>query len=356
MEYDEYNYYNYTETWEEEDYYHSPPLLRTVLFSLVTAIALLANVFLLVVLCSAPSHFNITSNVIFLQRAIANLFSSTAMVFFTAAPAAPVIMVSGTCITFSVLLHVGSVASNVLLMAFTVDNYVAERPQQYTHLLRLKTIRMATALAWVLSAAAGIAAIIFTTMLGRGCFLGPFFSLSNFHIKAIEVFVMYLVPLIVTWVLVSVALRSSSNSFSAETTEQGEKGSNRSLMLALTSTFTVTHGLYWIYDITLYYLGYFDGWLITFYYFILTLPTMCDALSPILVIYLTENLRQKVAGWLSSRRRSTSLPLGELFIEVYNITTSDNCSVHVRVELRAVEKHKGTDFLGMLKENCKNNR
>ncbi|MPC84996.1 hypothetical protein E2C01_079754 [Portunus trituberculatus] len=311
MEYDDYNYNNYTDTWEEVDYYYSPSLTRSVLLYLVSAIALLANAFLLVVLCTAPSRLSTTSNVIFLQRAIADLFSSIAIVFFTAGLDVPVIVVSGTCFTFSVMIHVGSVASNVLLMAFTVDSYLAANPQQYTHLLRRNTMRMASALVWGLAAAAGIAAIIFTTMLRRGCFPGPFFSTYNLLVKAIEVFVMYLVPLIVTWVLVSVALPPRPNSFSAETTEQGEKGPNRSLMLALTSIFTVTHGLYWIFEIVVYF-GYIGGRFIIIYYFILTLPTVGEALSPILVIYLTENLKQKVAGWLPSSRHSSSLPLGEL--------------------------------------------
>ncbi|MPC24400.1 hypothetical protein E2C01_017482 [Portunus trituberculatus] len=96
MEYDDYNYYNYTDTWEEEDYHHSPLLLRTVLLSLVTSIALLANIILLVVLRSTPSYLSIPPNVLFLQRAIADLFSSIALVFFTAAPTAPVIMLFGS--------------------------------------------------------------------------------------------------------------------------------------------------------------------------------------------------------------------------------------------------------------------
>uniref|UniRef100_A0A0N7ZC28 G-protein coupled receptors family 1 profile domain-containing protein n=1 Tax=Scylla olivacea TaxID=85551 RepID=A0A0N7ZC28_SCYOL len=312
MEYDEYKYsnYSYTDSWEEDDY-HYPPLIRTVLMSLTTAIALLANVLLLVVLCSAPSLLNTTSNVIFLQRAIADLFSSIAMVFFTVGTTGVDIIVTGTCITFSVIIHVGTVASIEFLMAFAMDSYLAAYPQHHPPPSRRKTLRMTSALAWVLAAAAGIAAIVFTEASGRMCFLGPFFQSWNVYIKALELVVMLVVPLTVTWVFVSMALLPLPNSSSAEAREPGEKGPNRSLMLGLTSTFTVAYCLYWIFEIVIFS-GYYGSWLLNLYYIIVTLPTLSEAVNPILVICLTEDLRQKVAGWLPSRRHSTSLPLGEL--------------------------------------------
>ena len=311
MEYDEYYYSNHTNTWEDEDYHYSPPVFRTVLLSLMTAIALLANIILLVVLCSAPSSLNNTSNIIFLQRAIADLFSSIAMIFFTAGVALPDIMVTGTCITFSVILHVGALASNVFLMAFGVDSYLAAYPQHHPHPSRRKSVRMTSALAWVLAAATGIAAIILTERKRSACSVRPFFSAGDFYLKAIDLFVMFIVPLVVTWVLVSVALPPQPYSLSAEATEPGERGTNRCLMLSLTSTFTITYGLFWIFEIIIYF-GYYTDRLAIIHYIVITLPTLSEALSPILVICLTENLRQKVAGWLPSHRHSASLPLGEL--------------------------------------------
>ncbi|MPC14752.1 hypothetical protein E2C01_007526 [Portunus trituberculatus] len=227
-----------------------------------------------------------------------------------------------TLITFTatvILVHcccsaVRVAAFEALILGTHVDSYLLSHPKHNSHPALRRKIWIASALAWILAAAAGIAAIFFTEILGRDCcFLRPFLSFSNFLIKLIELLITFLVPLIVTWVFVGVALRRCPHSFPSEAAKVGENGPNRSLMLGLASAFTVTYIIYWIFDMTFFFTYIGDlKMVITLYYVKVALPTICETLSPILVIYLTEDLRQKVAGWVSSRGHSTSLPLAEL--------------------------------------------
>ncbi|XP_050721205.1 neuropeptides B/W receptor type 1-like [Eriocheir sinensis] len=297
-------------TVEEYEYYYVWPVtLWSVLQGLPAAVGLLANTILLVLFATSPRQRTV-SNIFLLQRAVADVLSLSMMVVFIALRESRIVKYSpGLCTTLSVVKHVGTEAALVLFILFTMDSYLASRPQHHTLPYRNKVMGLTSAAAWLMAAAVGLAAYFLTYVDDDGgCNVGPFFGMfTHYYLRSVEMFVSVMVPLVVVWVFVSLSLPPTP----AMPKGDGHEGPNRRLLLGLASTFTVLHGLYWL----VVFLGFVLPFHARPFYIIeaiaFSLPVLNEAINPILVICLTEGLRQKVAGWLPARH-SDSLPLQDL--------------------------------------------
>ncbi|KAG0716049.1 Lysophosphatidic acid receptor 4 [Chionoecetes opilio] len=314
MDYDD--YLNSTEVWEAEEPISIslswPVIVMSVLQGLATVIGILANAFL-IVLFVTPPRLHSVSSILLLQRAIADVFALVPFPFFIYARANRSYKISeAVCKLSSVILHVGVVASHVLLMAFTLDSYQASHPQHYTPLqpLRRKTIRLTSAAAWGLAAAAGVAAGLLSHTVHGYCSSNPLFFSFTMNDIIMQMAISFIIPLVVVWVFVSVALPPRSmRAALVEPSGTGEGGPNRRLMLGLASNFTVLQGIYWL---TLLFSNLIHSH-VTFIMnpIVFSLVSFMEVLNAILVICLTEELRQKVARWLPPRH-SASVPLQDL--------------------------------------------
>lgn len=112
--------------------------------------------------------------------------------------------------------------------------------------------------------------------------------------------------MVVVWSLVSVALPPRSSETWAELKVEGSP--NRRLLVGLASSFTVLHGLYWLLRLLDDILPLHKANMI---YIADSLLVFGTAINAVLVICLSEELWQKVTGWLIFRR-SASVPLQDL--------------------------------------------
>lgn len=306
LEYD----YSGNVTVEEYEYYHAWPVtLSMVVRGLAIAAGLLANTFLLVLFAMSPRQRTVSSTFL-LQRAVADVLSLTSLVFFLAIGQSGDKHHPALCTGPSVTIHVATVASPVLFLLFTLDSYLASRPQHHTLPHRRRVMQLTSAAAWLLSGAVGIAAYFLThTDDGGRCNVGPFYqSFAEYPTKLLELCVLLLVPLVVMWVFVSMSLPPPSP---VTPKAEGLEGLNRRLLLGLAATFTVLHGLYWLVTFISFVLPYHARPFYIIEVISYSLPIYNEAINPILVICLTKGLRQRVAGWLP-RRHSGSLPLQDL--------------------------------------------
>ncbi|XP_050721203.1 neuropeptides B/W receptor type 1-like [Eriocheir sinensis] len=299
---------NFTEPWEWEwdSEYYRKWLVDNVLNGLATALGLLANGFLLGLLSRAPP-LRTVSNMFLLQRAVADVLVLMVVPFIIYANIwihhdgeefSPPL-----CTALSIVMHGAIMASHMFLMLFTVDSYLASRPQRHTLARRRKLLRVTSAAAWLLAAVYGVAAFfIYKRYMHGHCF---------FH-KALQVHDLVFrlgVPLLVVWVFVVLArCRCTAEAASQAKPEGGEGAPSRLLQLGLAASFTVIRALFW--------LGVFRTYEFIFvasmiHVIAFTVPYLEKVVNPILVICLSEGLRQSVAGRLPVRR-SASLPLQEL--------------------------------------------
>lgn len=298
---------NVAAPWEDE-YESLIKRVFSVLQCLMVAAGLLANTLLLVLFAASPRQRTVP-NMFLLQRAVAE------MLFFIVVVAT--VVISSGDLNFSVdlcsivrfVLYMGVVGSLMFLMLFTVDSYLASRPQHHTLSYRRKVMRLTSGAAWLLAAAEGFASYFFAYSVYHEeklvCVFGPFFE-SRLLQLTINAITQAVVPLVVVWVFVSLALLPRP---AVPNREEGQEGPNRHLLLGLAVTFTMLHGVFWatvVLDDALIISRMID--------IVYLLPFVERSMSPILVICLSEGLQQKVAGWFAccSARRSNPLPLQQL--------------------------------------------
>lgn len=304
------SYTNSTETWEAEESYPLQLVLMDVLQSLATAVGALTNILMLILLAATPLLRSV-SNVLLLQRAIADVF---VLIPFS-------IIIYGRanrdfqfgqalCMATNIFLYVGQVASDVFLMAYTLDGYQASYPQHHTLPYRRKTMRATSTVAWVLAAAVGVASCFFSYTFENYCANSLLFDSSSLLHSFLGISMTFLLPMVVVWTLLSVALPSRPSQTSAESKAMVEGAPNRRLLLGLASSFTVLHGFYHV-IFMLFMLLPFQETLFIPLNIASVLLHFSPAINPILAICLSKELWQKVTGLLPSRR-SASLPMQDL--------------------------------------------
>ncbi|XP_050721202.1 somatostatin receptor type 5-like [Eriocheir sinensis] len=291
--------------WPSEDYRNW--VVKNVLNGLATAFGLLANGLLLGLLSRAPP-LRTVSNMFLLQRAVADVLVLMVVPFIIYANihhyydefSPPM------CTALSIVVHGAMMASHMFLMLFTVDSYLASRPQRHTLARRRKVLRVTSAAAWLLAPVSGAAAFfIFIRPVSAHCY----FHQASLAFQMHDFVFRLGVPLVVVWVFVAMTrcCRPAEPS-SQDKPEGGEGAPSRQLLLGLAASFTVILVFIWI--------GVFQGYRLLFIDSMIpviafTLPYLEKVVNPILVICLSEGLRQSVAGRLPVRR-SASLPLQEL--------------------------------------------
>ncbi|XP_050721576.1 somatostatin receptor type 5-like [Eriocheir sinensis] len=301
MDYEDYYDHNFTQPWEwpSEDYRNW--VMKNVLNGLATAFGLLANGLLLGLLSRAPP-LRTVSNMFLLQRAVADVLVLMVVPFIIYANIhhyydefSPPL-----CTALSIVLHGAMMASHMFLMLFTVDSYLASRPQRHTLARRRKVLRVTSAAAWLLAPVYGVAVYFkySRSMPRNNCFFREALLALQTHYLVFRVFV----PLVVVWVFLVMACCCRP---AQPKTERGEGVPIPQLLLGLAATFTVIRFL----DVFLAFRLIFVHSVIHVIAF--TLPYLEKVVNPILVICLSEGLRQSVAGRLPVRR-SASLPLQEL--------------------------------------------
>lgn len=307
MDYDDYYNHNFTQPWEWEDSEsYREWMTENVLNGSAVALGLLANGLLLGLL-SRTSLLRTVSNMYLLQRAVADVLVLMVVPFVIHANiyyhyhdefSKPL------CTALTMAMHGATMASHVFLMLFTVDSYLASRPQRHTLARRRKVLRVTSAAAWLLAAVYGVT-IYFNYSGDRSvhCYLREATHLFMTHNLVFRLGM----PLVVVWVFVVMALcQGTANPGTQPVPEEGERAPSLQLQLGLAATFTVIRFLF----LFLAYksLSVHSGIPIIAY----TLPNLEKVVNPILVICLLEGLRKTVArGWLPVHR-SASLPLQEL--------------------------------------------
>ncbi|XP_045133019.1 uncharacterized protein LOC123517138 isoform X2 [Portunus trituberculatus] len=264
----EYDYSNFPELKVTEEYNPSwITILSLVLQSPALVAGLLANILLLVVFASSPRLIT-GPNVLFLQRAIVDLLFLLCVPQFMHFKAVGIVQIGlARCKALSIVVQGTTVATLVFLMAYTLDGYLAANPQQHSTVFRRSARLVTSAASWALAVAAGIAASVLTHLSNNvQCSLSPIFDHSGVVAIAIQMFLLFLVPLVVVWVFVGMTLNLRSSEVRADPEEVKDESPNRRLLLGLASTFTVLH----------------------------------------------EELRQKVVGWLPFRRSPASVPLRDI--------------------------------------------
>ena len=308
----EYDYSDSPELRETEEYNPSwVTILSLVLQSPALVAGLLANILLLVVFATSPRLIT-GPNVLFLQRAIVDLLFLFCVPQFMHFKATGIVQIGvARCKALSIVVQGTTVGTLVFLMAYTLDGYLAANSRQHSAVFRRKARGITSAASWVLAVAVGIAASVLTHLDNDGqCKLSPIYYNGGIVVATIQMFFLFLVPLVVVWVFVGLTLNPRHSEIRADPEAMKDEGPNRKLLLGLASTFTVLQGVYWIVFLLsaiFYTLEAFITLDIAS-----SLSTYGEALNPILVIYLSEELRQTVAGWLPFRRSSTSVPLQDM--------------------------------------------
>ncbi|XP_045133018.1 C-C chemokine receptor type 1-like isoform X1 [Portunus trituberculatus] len=308
----EYDYSNFPELKVTEEYNPSwITILSLVLQSPALVAGLLANILLLVVFASSPRLIT-GPNVLFLQRAIVDLLFLLCVPQFMHFKAVGIVQIGlARCKALSIVVQGTTVATLVFLMAYTLDGYLAANPQQHSTVFRRSARLVTSAASWALAVAAGIAASVLTHLSNNvQCSLSPIFDHSGVVAIAIQMFLLFLVPLVVVWVFVGMTLNLRSSEVRADPEEVKDESPNRRLLLGLASTFTVLHGIYWIVSLLAVIFYTVEAFIVLD--IASSLSTYGEALNPILVLYLSEELRQKVVGWLPFRRSPASVPLRDI--------------------------------------------
>ena len=131
MDYEDYyenhsDYSNSTQTRETENY---SALVLRVAQGLVTVIGLPVNVLLLVLFATTPRLLTVF-NMLLLQRAIADVLMFLPYIIYVITGMVSIGEALSTSIC--IIVQVNGVASQFLLMAYTLDSYQAAYPQHFT--------------------------------------------------------------------------------------------------------------------------------------------------------------------------------------------------------------------------------
>lgn len=286
-------------------------ILSLVLQSPALVAGLLANILLLVVFATSPRLIT-GPNVLFLQRAVADLLFLLCVPQFMHMKASGVVQIGlGRCKALGFFVQGTTVATIMFLIAYTLDGYLAANPQQHSAVFRRGARLVTSAVGWSLAIIIGITASVLTHLGHVGqCNFSPIFEIAGPVSGTIQVLFLYIVPLVVVWVFVVMALRQRGSELRTDPETGKDEGPNRRLLLGLASTFTGLTGFYWI---VFFFTNIFPTVeAVTVLEMASSLSTYSEALNPILVIYLSEELRQKVVGWLPCHRSSSSVPLRDL--------------------------------------------
>ena len=161
---------------------------------------------------------------------------------------------------------------------------------------------------WVLAVTTGVAAYFNIIYMGGYCVNEPRMSTLIDVVLHLPLFLV--LSFVIVWVFVSMALPPSYVTVAKPRTV-GEGGPNRRLLLGLASTFTILNDFYLLVSILLHLI--YSDVMFVIAIFSYSLIMFSETLNAILVICLSEELRQKVAAWLSFRQsESVSIPLQDM--------------------------------------------